>query len=447
MKNIVIAGIVLLVSMVSCSTDLEQNGIVQPNFENASPETLVNASYAYLKAATNFTFYYGDLRSDDGQASSGESPHADFDIFDKTLAGEASDQMHQHFWNGNVLNILHSNGAVLNSENDSEINGEARFLRAYSYFMMVQTFGGIPIVESTSVAPEDFTSIARRSVDDVYAYIINDLNLASSSLPDVNGNGRPSKYAAKALLAKVYMANSNFTSAETLLKDVIDNSGASLEDSYSDVFDNDNELNDEIIFAVQYDASDANTDKIEDDLDLDLTNTFTISLSGSESKILYPVTADLENAYDTADVRDEVTFNGTGISKYLPEDGTTTDKNADWIVLRLADVILLYAEAVNENNSLPEASILALMDDIRERAGLAPLTSIPSKDGRRDAIKLERRLELAFEGHRWFDLVRWNDAESVLGLNESESEFLLFPIPTREVNATGGAIEQNPAYL
>ena len=114
-------------------------------------------------------------------------------------------------------------------------------------------------------------------------------------------------------------------------------------------------------------------------------------------------------------------------------------------------MILLYAEAALINGSLTDAEVLDLLDDIRTRAGLAVLDEADYADSDEvlQAIKDERRVELAFEGHRWYDLVRWGDAAdtmTALGETLDDSNYLLFPIPDSEVSATNGIIEQNPGY-
>jgi len=118
----------------------------------------------------------------------------------------------------------------------------------------------------------------------------------------------------------------------------------------------------------------------------------------------------------------------------------------DWIELRLSDVILMYAEALNETGS-SAADVLGLLDNIRTRAGLNALDPITINTPAlvRQAIADERRLELAFEGHRWFDLVRTGTVDAEMGQTIS-SDYHLFPIPNSEVLASGGVITQNPGY-
>ena len=132
----------------------------------------------------------------------------------------------------------------------------------------------------------------------------------------------------------------------------------------------------------------------------------------------------------------------------FPKDGGLGGDH-DWIELRLADVILLYAETLNANDNASGAesdTILALLDDIRTRAGLSSLVGTATTQGAvKQAILDERRLELAFEGQRWFDLVRTGTVNAEMGQTIS-SEYHLFPIPISEILASGGVITQNPGY-
>ena len=129
--------------------------------------------------------------------------------------------------------------------------------------------------------------------------------------------------------------------------------------------------------------------------------------------------------------------------KFPKEGGLGTEH--DWIEIRLSDVILLYAEALNETGS-PATTVLALLDPIRTRAGLTSLVgTATSKTEVSQAISRERRLELAFEGHRWFDLVRTNSVNAAMGQSVN-SNYHVFPIPVSEILATGGVITQNAGY-
>ncbi len=226
----------------------------------------------------------------------------------------------------------------------------------------------------------------------------------------------------------------NFTSASTHLQAVVNGAsgaGISLLSNFADIFVND--LNDEVIFATQISSS------ITDEYGF---SEFWSWSGGLDTKSLQPLDADLIAAFDASpgDLRRGVTINETLMaSPKFPQSG---GPDYDWIEIRLADVILLYAEALNENGDT--ASALTQLNRIRTRAGLAD-SSASTQSQVRDAIQKERRLELAFEGHRWFDLTRTGTAQSELGLSFGD-EYYLFPVPISEILVSSGNISQNTGY-
>ncbi|MEN8800280.1 MAG: RagB/SusD family nutrient uptake outer membrane protein, partial [Flavobacteriaceae bacterium] len=172
---------------------------------------------------------------------------------------------------------------------------------------------------------------------------------------------------------------------------------------------------------------------------------------GLDTKSLMPLDPDLIAAFDASDA----SGGGTDLRRAVNLDETlmaspkypqTGGPEHDWIELRLADVILLYAEALNENGASAE-SVLDLLDPIRTRAGLTVLdhTVLNTQALVRQAIYDERRLELAFEGHRWFDLVRTGTVDAEMG-QTININYHLFPVPISEILATNNVITQNPGY-
>jgi hypothetical protein len=151
----------------------------------------------------------------------------------------------------------------------------------------------------------------------------------------------------------------------------------------------------------------------------------------------------LINDFDTAGDTTRKNLTVEVINQYGVKYNGGADQ--DWIEIRLADIILLYAEALNEN-STAATTVLPLLDPIRMRAGLASLTgTISSQPDVRQAIADERRLELAFEGHRWFDLVRTGTVDAEMG-QTINSNYYLFPIPDSEIQSSAGVITQNAGY-
>ena len=292
--------------------------------------------------------------------------------------------------------------------------------------------------------------MVRQPASEVYNVIISDLQDAISALDNSGlSSGRASQIAAQALLGKVYVQQGDFASAEAPLAAVINGAaaaGISLQSDYANIFGVDNDLNSEVIFATQVSGS------IVDEYGF---SEFWSWYGGLDTKSLEPLDQDLVAAFGgetTADLRFNTVVDtssrstATGLYTASAKYPQTGGPDHDWIELRLADVILLRAEAANENGTSAE-SVLDQLDDLRSRAGLAPLdhTVINTQALVRQAIQDERRLELAFEGQRWFDLVRTGTVSDEMGENVN-SQYFLFPIPVSEVLASFGVIDQNDGY-
>ena len=334
-----------------------------------------------------------------------------------------------------------------NSTNATQV-AEAKFLRGLSYFKLVQVFGDVTVNLLSEPDISDLTALKRQAASSVYnTVIIPDLTDAMNGLSATIKNGRASKYAAQGILGKVYMHMGNFSMAQTHLAAVVSGAGGagiSLQANFADIFGESNDLNSEIIFATQVSSS------IVDEYGF---SEFWSWSGGLDTKSLTPldpskgptiIAAFNANAGDlrTAVSVDTVTFG----SPKFPQTG---GPDHDWIELRLADVILLLAEALNETTNASganSASILTSLDAIRTRANLSSLsgTAISQADVR-EAIANERRLELAFEGHRWFDLVRTGKVDAAMGTTVN-SNYHLFPIPVSEILASFNTITQNPGY-
>jgi hypothetical protein len=426
--------------ITACSTDLDQS---PPNLASADSltdfEGVLNAAYYYQLGTVTPLAVMGDFRADN--AFMFESPYTEFDEYDNGLT-TMEDQFFGPLYTALYKSILSANNVIENSTDATQIR-EAKFLRALSYFKLVKSFGAVGVNLSDAPSLTDTSILARVPATDVYNNVIipdlNDAMALSTTIVD----GRASKYAAQALLGKVYAAMGNYASAETNLAAVVNGASAAgiiLKTNFSDVFGAANEVeNSEIIFSTQISSS------ITDEYSY--ASRFWNWFVGDDSKSDFPVDADLIAAFDASDatgkidLRREVTLSTDGKTAVkFPKVGDLGPDH-DWIEIRLADVILLYAEALNENGSTTLA--LTQLNKIRSRAGLDNSTAT-SKAGVKTAISNERRLELAFEGHRWFDLVRTGTAQSVLGF--SDANYLLFPIPVSEILATNGVITQNAGY-
>lgn len=430
MKHILLI-ICTITLLISCDVDLDQGTVLAPAPDAITAEQSLYAAYGFLQAATNEEYYFGAIRSEIGWVGSGETPYSYFDDFDSNLT-TASDQIIQPYWFNLYRTILATNLSI--ERGTGQDAAEAKFLRGYCYFKLVQVFGDVPINTASEVSFETNDAFVRNSVSEIYDLIISDLTdaIAGLEVTKRDGRGRPSSYSAKAMLAKVYMTIGQPLLAEPMLLDVINNSGATIEPSYEVLFSDAGESSNEILFSVQYSAT-GDT----------YSNIFTNETTGDFSKIIFPVEQNLRDSYEDGDLREAVTTDTEGRAlKHFSDNGSTTSSEADWIVLRLADVVLMYAEAALMNGALSGDEVYALPEiiQIRDRAGLGAL----SGDDALQVIKDERKIELAWEGHRWFDLVRWGDAKSTLGF--TDDNYLLFPIPISEVLATSGTLSQNPGY-
>jgi hypothetical protein len=426
--------------LTACDNDLNQ---APPNIASSNSltdfEGVLNAAYFYQLGAVTPMAVMGDFRADN--AFMFEPPFTDFDVFNADLP-TMEDQFFGPLYTALYKSILSANNVIQNSDDATQV-GEAKFLRGLSYFKLVRVFGGVPLNLEATPSTTDLSILARRSADDVYAVVISDLEDAIAALDNSGlSNGRATRIAAQGMLGKVHVQRGDFGAAEAPLAAVINGAaaaGISLQENYEDVFGVEDDLNSEILFAAQVSAS------IVDEYGF---SEFWSWYGGLDTKSLEPLDTDLIDAFggmDSEDLRfpvviDTSTF--TASAKYSQEGGP----DHDWIELRLADVILLYAETLNENGT-SAGTVLDLLDPIRERAGLAPLSEsdLNSQAAIREAIQDERRLELAFEGQRWFDLVRTNTVNEEMGVNVN-SNFFLFPVPVSEILSSFNVITQNEGY-
>ena len=421
--------------MTSCGSDLEQS---PPNIASADSLTdfsgVLNAAYYYQLGTVTPMAVMGDFRADNAYMF--EAPYDEFDKYGSGLI-QMEDQFFSPFYTACYKSILSANVVIENSSDAVEI-AEAKFLRALSYFKLVRVFGDATINLSDAPSPTDQSILVREPASTVYStVIIPDLQDAMAVLDtEIGADGRASRYAAKGLLGKAYVQMGDFSSAQAELADVVNGAGAagiSLQENFSEIFGFPYDLNSEIIFATRISSSIVDEYSFSD---------WWSWSAGLDTKSLTPLDNDLISAFNDSpgDLRRAVTIDEALLSspKFSQADGA----DHDWIELRLADVILLYAESLNENGNT--AGALDELNKIRTRAGLDNSTASTTEEIRA-AIADERRLEFAFEGQRWFDLVRTGTVSEEMG-ETVNSNYYLFPIPDSEVLSSFGEITQNPGY-
>ncbi|GAA4451333.1 RagB/SusD family nutrient uptake outer membrane protein [Nibrella saemangeumensis] len=353
---------------------------------------------------------------------------------------------------------------AIDSKAKDQFQGEAQFLRAYTYFNLVRLFGEVPLVITPTVNPFEAFNQLREPVDKVYAQIIADLQSAEQKLPDAytgNDIGRATRWAAKGLLAKVYLTRKNYTEATTRLREIVSSGKFDLLPGYADVFRPNNANHKESLFEIQFKAglgTDREGSPFADAMSPQDARIWGGNSGGGQGNNV--PTEDLVNAYEKGDLRKDLSIGQLKAGergnpplsfyqkKFSSPPTATLDHDDNFIVLRYADVLLMLAEALNEQG-YGNAEAFTALNRVRKRAGLADLTQadVPSQAAFRTALLQERRVELAFENHRWFDLLRFGVAQPVLTAKNYRIQpyQLLFPVPQRERDLNP-ALAQNPGY-
>jgi len=489
MKKIIGTLALSVILMLSCSkefisidpvatvtTDLVYK--TDKDFQDALTNT-----YAVFQTVYSDMWQFGDLRGDDTKLGLvGNLGCSDMDKFIlNSDAGVLSSAWRNYYIIINranyILTKIASADPAVVTHKDRFI-GETKFLRALAYFNLVRIFGDVPLV-TTVLSIDESYKVAREKTDKIYSdLIIPDLKVAETSLPLVYTGadvGRATMGAAKALLGKVYLTTHDFVNAESKLQELtVAPFTYNLLPKYNDLFDyTKNEHHAEYIFDIEYEEgiNEGST----------FTTQFSLSFqaSGALSNVLISAfglpastvgsggdqgcpTDELFNAYDPADLRKGInvaksyTYNGvttpispTGIGsftlKYMVSSVKLNDSKANWKVIRFADVLLMYAEALNENNKT--ALALTTLNRVRTRAGLTGYTGLTQTDAR-DKILNERRFELYLEGHRWFDLLRTGLAYSICQPLGMKTYNTVFPIPLAQIEVVNNPdiFPQNEGY-
>jgi len=409
-----------------------------------------------------FEFMVTEMRSDNTRTATLEGSRADFHRYRVDPTNVQSEDYYQSMYEiifraNNVLNFID----VADESNQAAYAAEARFLRAIAYFRLVRLYGPVPMVTDVVGPTEDELLFTRISEDQIYSQIILDLQDAIANL-DNSFKSRASRAAAQGILAKVLMTQSSpdYAGAQQLLEEIVNSGLYALEDNFSDVFYN--ELNDEVIFAIQYDFR--NTQESQG-YSAEFTSTVRQGRQDGLNLANPNLVADFAAFGGNRTAVSFVTFGEkVEIAKFLPEGSDVTvfpptygadpgNAGNDMIILRYADVLLLHAEAIMAGGVQTSSS--AAIDSymaVKVRAGFDPVADRPATL-RADDLLVERRVELAFENHRFFDLLRFGVADAVLSAHAADNNFndydarkLLLPIPSREINLSRGLLTQNPGY-
>lgn len=506
MKRLIYIYIVALL-FNSCSSDFLDLGPQhygnETNFFKTEDhfDQAINGVYEALRGVHGF---YGtlmsEMRSDNThytryEADRSQHQYEEAVDFTNDALNTMTDDMYYNCYLGisranSVLDRIE--GTPFSEDFKNHIIGQARFLRAYFYFQLVQYYGGVPLYLHEVKGVED-SFLPRSSVEDVYTTIINDALDAVSKLPVVKfpQDGSATQGAARMLLAYslISQPNKDYAGAEAQLKEIL-KMGYELLPDYGSIYEPSNKNHKESLFEIQYQQGDQGQQSdwlyyfiprmTEGEIITGVAGSNTISLGGWNVP-----TQEMLDSYEPGDLRvnpsvavaaghnDEydrfvcdkvfnVSDSGINdypvfyyfINKYRHPHIKIKNTDDNWPVYRYSDVLLLLAECLVEQGRAGEAT--PYVNQVRQRAGLNPLTNVDT-----ESVANERRHELAFEGHRWFDLLRTGEAIEVMNeygkrmkalypyltdrTYQVTKEKLLFPIPFREIQINS-QLEQNTGY-
>ncbi len=460
------------------------------DFLDVEPPSVLTGT-SYYRNATDaeaaVTAAYSSVRNlnTDNYAKITEAPLNDIEIFNTqglNLDGwslDPNDVIPDDVWQGAYEGIFRANLVLqhvpdieMDAAEQSRILGEAKFLRALFYWQLSTVFGPVPLVTEADPTDPSKAQVPNSTLDALNAQMISDLKDACNRLPKRSQYssadlGRATKGAAQALLGKVYLYASDYTNAQLYLDSVINSGEYSLVPNFSDLLVKDN--NAESIFEIQYaDLTGQGSARVENDYPQgqggfsnllptqDLVDAFETSsaptaINGRDPRLFYSIFRD-GDPYDATSPSFKASWTPTGYAKKKGSYPVVRTNNANlgrnFSIIRLADVLLMYAEAANENSDPTDA--VAAINKVRDRVGMPDLPTADYPAGTKDeifaAVVHEREVELAFEHIRLPDLQRWGLAAQVLGPSGYVSpKNRYFPIPQQEIN-NNPQLTQNTGY-
>ena len=476
LKYNLIAIALLGFSFSSCSDILEQNpqtDLSENDFYKTADDILsaVNGAYSSLQEGDIYGNWYvfGEIPSDNtrNQLSGSVTTQNEFDQF----YIDTQNSMIANFWKAAYKVINRTNtilgridGIEINTELANRYKLECKFIRALMYFNLVRVYGDVPLVLKEISISESY-DILREPKENVYNQIIADLKEAQD-LPvsySTAEDGRATQGAAKALLANVYMTLHKYAEAETILAEIInsgrysllENTPGSLNiDGYKNVFSPVNHNSKEGIFEIQFlKGGYGEGSNYANNFAPENSGTNVVAVGGTGGNNIPEM--DIYNAYEEGDLRRDFSMSlgyydnrknnewveSRYVCKFMDVPYQNNDASNNYPVIRYADVILMYAEALNQNGKTAEACKYLNMTRRRGFGYQTTETSpvdLQTTDKAQFALMVEqeRRVELAFENHRWFDLIRTGRAVEVMrskgfSLNETN---LICPIPQKQID-------------
>lgn len=483
----------------SCFDELEKAPIIGTTLDNyykteSDAVAAVNSAYAALQfeisPAGHFRWFWGDIMSDDSEkGGSGDNDGYELLLLEN-FQGTSNTDMLESEWGADYEGIYRANTVLqyvptieMDATLKAQILAEAKFIRAWFYFILTSMYGDVPKVDHL-LAPSEY-KIARSPQSEIWALIEQDLTEAIPNLPLKSQYadadlGRVTKGAAQALLLKAYVYQQKWSQAQPMAENIVNSGEYSLASSYGSIFTAAGENGPESVFEIQYmNASGGNWGKNAAN-EGTFSNVFQRARGQFEGYGFNIPTQDFVDEFSKEGFEDpRLQHTVFRVGDAMGDRGTftkdATGQNFDYYnkkafnnkseeapfgdpnpnggtndrAIRYADVLLLHAEAAFHNGD--EAAAKNSLNAVRARARggnnniLADITA--SGNDLLQAIYRERRLELGMEGHRFFDLVRTGRGTVVLGpLGYQENIHKVFPIPASQIQATNGAIIQNPGY-
>lgn len=454
--------------------------------------TMVVSAYSPVQWLNQVTVV-GDIASDNsvagGESASDVLALQQMDDFTLTPVNSTLEDLYRVAYEGvNRTNYLtqykdkNPAGETVSFAGKDALYGEVYFLRAYYYFTLVKMWGDVPMFLDKRISLTEGRTLARSPKAEVYAQMEKDLLAAIAVLPATTTQpGRITKYAAQGLLGKVYLYENKFTEADAVLEPIISANAFTLVPDYASIYLAAGENGSESVFEVQYTNGSPYYNwggATRGQGNYAVQQNGIRGISGSTS-MPYAAgwstnlpTQNLASAYTAGDQRKDITcfnieafktahpeygiayqvapYKNTGLynGKYLPRKGETSGQiELNYLnnirVMRYSEVLLMAAEAINRSGG-DNAKALGYLNQVRRRAFKDNAHDVAATgDALKQAIWNERRLELAMDGDRFFDLVRTGQAAAKLtGFTTGKHE--VFPIPQQEVTITG--ITQNPGY-
>lgn len=492
--------LVVLVILPACEKDfLERSplvGTTQENFYRTADDAIaaVNAAYATLQyelsPAGHFRWFWGDIMSDDSEKGGSGDNDVNELLQLETFQGPANTDLLEAEWSADYEGIYRANVVLekvpeieMDPELKARILGEAKGIRAWFFYNLVTVFGGVPLVDHV-LAPSEY-NMPRATAEEVWALIEQDLKDAIEVLPvrsqyAATDLGRLTQGAAQALLVKTYLWLGRYEEAKQVAEEIIASGEYTLEPDYARIFTEAGENGPESVFEIQYmNASGGNWGRNAAN-EGTFTNVFQRARGQFEGFGFNLPTQSFVDEFFAEGFEDPrlastvfregepmgdrgvFTKDATGFphdyypkkyfnnkSEEAPFGDPVPNGGSNDRVIRYADVLLMHAEAAYRSGDAGSARTSLNLVRARARGSNSGILPDVIADGPAllDAIYHERRVELGLEGHRFFDLVRTGRAQDVLGpLGYQEDVHRVFPIPDSQIQATNGALIQNPGY-